>query len=361
MTSLKVALIGYGLGGKVFHAPLIESIPEFNLCAIVSSRREQIADDFPNRLMGDSTADADLVVISTPDETHVPLARAALEAGKHVVVDKPFTLSLADARSPEGVSYIVARLLGPGGCPWDREQTHLSIRQDLLEETYEALEALDAGDMDALAEELGDVLLHVLMHSEMARQAGEFDIGDVYEHIATKLIRRHPHVFGEVAVAGSGEVVKNWDAIKREERASKQQAPRASLDGVPPGMPALMTAQATIRKAAKAGFDSDDQDWPWNKLREEIDELYAAAHTESHADAAARTARIEEEFGDMLLAVSKLGNRLKLDAESALRVATAKFRRRFAAVERQLREQGRALLTSSLAEKEALWQQAKDE
>ena len=315
-----------------------------------------------------------------PAEHPVTLVRAAGVAGAQQVWTVPLHLldhqdgldhltcaylpslsPLADARSPEGVSYIVARLLGPGGCPWDREQTHLSIRQDLLEETYEALEALDAGDMDALAEELGDVLLHVLMHSEMARQAGEFDISDVYEHIATKLIRRHPHVFGEVAVAGSGEVVKNWDAIKREERASKQQAPRASLDGVPPGMPALMTAQATIRKASKAGFDSDDQDWPWNKLREEIDELHAAAHTESHADAAARTARIEEEFGDMLLAASKLGNRLKLDAESALRVATAKFRRRFAAVERQLREQGRALLTISLAEKEALWQQAKDE
>ncbi len=268
---------------------------------------------------------------------------------------------LADPRGPEGVSYIVARLLGPGGCPWDREQTHLSIRKDLLEETYEALEALDAGDMDALAEELGDVLLHVLMHSEMARQAGEFDIGDVYEHIATKLIRRHPHVFGEVNVAGSDDVLKNWDAIKREERASNGQAPRDLLDGIPPGLPALMTAQAMIRKASKAGFDSDDQVWPWDKLREELDELHRASHTEPHADDGVRATRIEEEFGDLLLAASKLAYRLNIDAESALRVAIAKFRRRFAAIERRLREQNRDLLAISVKEKQALWQQSKDD
>ncbi len=313
-----------------------------------------------------------------PAEHPVTLVRAAGVAGAQQVWTVPLHLldhqdgldhltcaylpplsPLADPRGPEGVSYIVARLLGPGGCPWDREQTHLSIRKDLLEETYEALEALDAGDMEALAEELGDVLLHVLMHSEMARQAGEFDLGDVYEHIATKLIRRHPHVFGEVNVTGSDNVVKNWDAIKREERAGNGQAPRDLLDGIPPGLPALMAAQATIRKASKAGFDSADQDWPWAKLHEEIDELHRAAYAEPHADDAARLTRIEAEFGDMLLAASKLGIRLKLDAESALRVATAKFRRRFAAVERQLREQGRDLLTISLEEKEALWQQAK--
>jgi tetrapyrrole methylase family protein/MazG family protein len=289
---------------------------------------------------------------------------------------------LADLRAAEGVNYIVARLLGPGGCPWDREQTHHSIRKDLLEETYEALEALDAGDMDALAEELGDVLLHVLMHSEMARQAGEFDLGDVYEHIAAKLIRRHPHVFGEVShsfepdqaaqvdppsrqpVASSpsvDQVLSNWDAIKREERAANGQLPRGLLDGVPAGLPALMAAQETIRKAAKAGFDSHDQVWPWNKLHEEIDELYHAAHSEAHADAAARAARLEEEFGDLLLAAAKLGYLLKIDTESALRMALAKFRRRFAAVERQLQEQGRDLAAMSTVEKEALWRQAKSE
>jgi uncharacterized protein YabN with tetrapyrrole methylase and pyrophosphatase domain len=219
------------------------------------------------------------------------------------------------------------------------------------------------------------------MHSEMARQAGEFDLGDVYEHIATKLIRRHPHVFGETGGLGLeassasspsslqplasspsvDDVLKNWDAIKREERISNGQAPRDLLGGIPPGLPALMAAQETIRKASKVGFDTTDQGWPWNKLHEEIDELHRAAHTEDHADAAARAARMVEVFGDLLLAASKLGYRLKVDAESALRVATAKFRRRFAAVERLLREQGRDLLTISVAEKEALWQQVKED
>jgi tetrapyrrole methylase family protein/MazG family protein len=315
-----------------------------------------------------------------PAEHPVTLVRAAGVAGGEQVWTVPLHLldhqddldhltcaylpplsPLADVRGPEGVGYVVARLLGPGGCPWDREQTHQSIRKDLLEETYEALEALDAGDTHALAEELGDVLLHVLMHSEMARQAGEFDLGDVYEHIATKLIRRHPHVFGELAVAGSDEVLKNWDAIKREERAANGQAPRGALDGVPAGLPALMAAQETIRKASKAGFDSDDRAWPWNKLHEEIDELHRAAHAEQHADEAARAARLEEEFGDLMLAASKLGYRLKIDAESALRAATAKFRRRFAAVERQLRERGRDLMAIEVEEKEALWRQAKDD
>jgi tetrapyrrole methylase family protein / MazG family protein len=288
---------------------------------------------------------------------------------------------LGDLRGPEGITTIVARLLGPGGCPWDREQTHQSIRKDLLEETYEVLEALDTGDMEALAEELGDVLLNVLMHSEMARQAGEFDLGDVYEHIAAKLVRRHPHVFGEAGGLGLevssavqapnlqppvsspsvNDVLTNWDAIKRAERATNGQAPRGIFDGIPPGLPALMTAQTSIRKASKAGFDTADQDWPWNKLHEEIDELHRAAHSEQHVDDTARATRIEEEFGDLLLAASKLGYRLKVDAESALRVSTAKFRHRFAAVERRLLEQGRDLLTTSVAEKAALWQQAKDD
>jgi MazG family protein len=217
------------------------------------------------------------------------------------------------------------------------------------------------------------------MHGEMARQAGEFDLGDVYEHIAAKLIRRHPHVFGPVEAGGwrleasdaeqassrkpqvssSDEVIVNWDAIKRQERASNGQSPRGLLDGIPAGLPALMAAQETIRKVSKAGFDTADQSWPWNKLHEEIDELHRAAHAEQHADAMARAARIEEEFGDLLLAASKLAYRLKLDAESALRAATAKFRRRFAAVERRLQQQGRDLTAISTAEKEALWREAK--
>ena len=285
---------------------------------------------------------------------------------------------LADLRGPDGITYVVARLLGPGGCPWDREQSHQSLRPELLEETHEVLEAIDAGDTDGLAEELGDVLLSVLMHGEMARQAGEFDQGEVYEYIAAKLIRRHPHVFGEARNLGLeasnffvgsqpaqkdptslqplasslsvDQVLTNWDAIKQAERTAGGKAPRGLFDGIPPSLPALMAAQETVRKAAKAGFDSNDQQWPWNKLHEEIDEVRAAAYTEAHADEPARSRRVEEELGDLLLAAVKLSIRLKIDAESALRSATAKFRRRFAHVERRLREQGRDLKSIYIAQ-----------
>ena len=266
---------------------------------------------------------------------------------------------LADRRGPDGLAFVVARLLGPGGCPWDREQTHQSLRPELLEETHEVLEALDAGDADGLAEELGDVLLNVLMHAEMARQAGEFDSGDVYEHVASKLIRRHPHVFGDVSVSGSGEVLANWEAIKQAERAAGGKAPRGFFDGIPASLPALMAAQETIRKAAKAGFDSDDMQWIWDKLHEEIDEVRAAAFAEPYPDAAARAARVEEELGDLLLATAKLSYQLKADAESALRAAGAKFRRRFARVQQILEQQGRELPALDDGEKEAVWQQAK--
>jgi tetrapyrrole methylase family protein/MazG family protein len=252
---------------------------------------------------------------------------------------------------------VFTRLLGPGGCPWDREQTHQSLRSSLLEETYEVLEALDADDMDALAEELGDLLGHIVSHSEMARQAGMFDLGDVCEGIATKLIRRHPHVFGDLSVSGTGEVLRNWDAIKQAERAEKGQAQRGTLDGIPAGLPALATAQELTRKAAKRGFD-----WPapsdvWNKLEEELAELREAiALDESDAD---RGRQLEEELGDVLFAASNLARWLNVDAESALRVAGAKFRRRFAYVEQCAQEQGRELRELHIGELLALWEKAK--
>src|SRR6266540_6049295 len=233
---------------------------------------------------------------------------------------------LADLRGPDGITYIVARLLGPGGCPWDREQTHESLRPELLEEAHEVLEALDAGDMAALAEELGDLLLSILMHSEMARQAGDFDIGEVYEQIATKLIRRHPHVFGTASVAGSAEVLRNWDAIKQAERTEKGQARRETLDGIPAALPALAAAQELTRKASVAGFDWADAQDCWNKLHEEIGEIQEAAQATYLSDAA-RARRLEDEFGDLFLIAAKLAWWLHVDAESSLRMACAKFRR----------------------------------
>jgi tetrapyrrole methylase family protein/MazG family protein len=270
----------------------------------------------------------------------------------------PSLAPLADLHGPEGIVAVFTRLLGPGGCPWDREQTHQSLRAALLEEAHEVLEALDADDMAALAEELGDLLGHIVSHSEMARQAGLFDLGSVYEGIAAKLIRRHPHVFGDLSVSGTGEVLRNWDAIKQAERAAKGQSQRGTLDGIPAGLPALATAQELTRKAAKAGFDWDDVQDAWDKLHEEIGEIREAAEAAQLTDAE-RARRLEDEFGDLLLIAAKLAWWLHVDAESALRKAGAKFRRRYAHVERQVQQQGRDLRELSIVEKAALWKEAK--
>jgi tetrapyrrole methylase family protein / MazG family protein len=267
----------------------------------------------------------------------------------------PPLAALADLRGSEGIVAVFTRLLGPGGCPWDREQTHQSLRSALLEETHEVLEALDADDMEALAEELGDLLGHIVSHSEMARQAGLFDLGSVYEGIATKLIRRHPHVFGDLSVSGTGEVLRNWDTIKQAERAAKGQAQRGALDGIPAGLPALAIAQELTRKAAKHAFDWPELRLMWSKLHEEIDELHAA--TEASGDDRAR--QVEEELGDVLFATSNLARWLHVDAESALRMACTKFRRRFTYVEQQAQQQGRAMSEMRIDELLAFWKQAK--
>jgi tetrapyrrole methylase family protein/MazG family protein len=256
---------------------------------------------------------------------------------------------LADLRGAEGVASIIARLLGPNGCPWDCEQTPQSLRPALLEEVHEVLEALDADDDAALVEELGDLLLNVLMQSEMARQAGRFDAGDVFSTVAEKLIRRHPHVFGALDVAASDQVLHNWEAIKRAEHAAKGTQRHSALDGIPPSLPALAMAQKVINKAARAGFDAPEIDHAWESLAEELDELRASATDPAQAEA---------ELGDALLALARLGWRLDVDAESALRSAVARFRRRFTRLEALL--EGRDLHTLSVAEKLALWDRARE-
>jgi tetrapyrrole methylase family protein/MazG family protein len=312
-----------------------------------------------------------------PTEHPVVLVRAASVAGEERIRQVPLheldhqrdldhltcaylspLAPLADLRGPEGIVAVFTRLLGPGGCPWDREQTHQSLRSALLEEAHEVLEALDADDMAALAEELGDLLGHIVSHSEMARQAGLFDLGSVYEGIAAKLIRRHPHVFGDLSVSGTGEVLRNWEAIKQAERTAKGQAKRGTLDGIPAGLPALATAQELTRKAAKAGFDWDNLQDAWDKLQEEIGEIQEVAQT-SHPTDAERAQRLEDEFGDLFLIAAKLAWWLQVDAESALRRAGAKFRRRYAHVERQVEQRSLDLKALSVAEKIALWEEAK--
>ncbi len=235
----------------------------------------------------------------------------------------PALAAIDDVRRFDGLHGVVSRLHAPDGCPWDLEQTHQSLRKHLLEEAYETLEAIDSGDPARLSEELGDLLLQVLMHVAVADRAGTFALGDVTEHIARKLIHRHPHVFADGAAKTADDVARDWERLKQEEK------PRQSvLEGVPGTLPALAAAQTMEGRARSVGFDWPDIEGPLDKLAEEIGEFARAE------GAAAR----EDEFGDILFVIASIGQRLGIDAEQALRGANAKFRRRFGEVERLARE-----------------------
>ncbi len=277
----------------------------------------------------------------------------------------------------EAIRYIVARLRGPGGCPWDREQTHATLKPFLIEEAYETYEALEEQDAFMLREELGDLLLQVLLHAQLAAESGHFTMDDVQEGIARKLLRRHPHVFGQVQVENAQQVLLNWDAIKRDEkkgqgsptaieRAPMGHAPlehpandgasavadsrevKSILSGVPRAMPALAYAQSVQRRAARAGFDWPDIQGVLDKVQEEVQELM----------------REEDklwELGDLLFAIVNLARWLKVDAEEALRQANARFYRRFTRIEALCAEQGLSMENLSLEELDTFWEKAKAE
>jgi tetrapyrrole methylase family protein/MazG family protein len=256
----------------------------------------------------------------------------------------PALAPIDDVRRFDGLAYIIQRLHAPNGCPWDREQTHATLRPHLLEESYEALEAIDSGDPEALSEELGDVLLQVLMHAAVAERLDEFAFADITEHIARKLIRRHPHVFGEATANTAAEVYQNWEALKQAEK------PRSSiLEGVPATLPALAASQAIQGRARRVGFDWPDIDGPLEKLAEEIGEF---ARAEGPADR-------EDEFGDVLFVVANIAQRLGIDAEQALRGANQKFKRRFGTVEKLAAERHLHLKDLNLAGLDSLWDEAK--
>jgi tetrapyrrole methylase family protein/MazG family protein len=317
--------------------------------AVAALLRTRYPADHPLQLatLADDGAAGEVLALPLAELAAAPLLPLAF-----CVLHCPPLPIAADLRGLDGARWVAARLLGPAGCPWDVRQTHQSLRGALLEEAHEVLEALDAGDMSALAEELGDLLLAVLAHSEMARQAGAFALEDVLGQLGAKLIGRHPHVFGDLAVDGQGEVLANWERIKAAELAAKGRSRAGALDGVPPGLPALAAAQKLTKKATRAGFGWGEVGQVWAKLREELDELAAAAAAGDHD-------HTREELGDLLFVVADLARWLDLDAETALREANAKFRRRFASVEAAAARAGRPLDAHTLDELLALWAEAK--
>lgn len=247
---------------------------------------------------------------------------------------------------------IMARLRGEGGCPWDREQTFDSIKPYTLEEAYEVLDAIDRRDWPALAEELGDLILQAVFYAQMAAEAGHFTIADALDAINAKLVRRHPHVFGDAVATTAGQVLERWNQIKEEERRERGEQKRGLLDGVLRNQPALMEAAHLSKKAAAAGFDWPEISGVFEKMREEIAEL-------EKARAGASREEIEEEIGDLLFTAVNLARFLGVDAEQALRRANAKFRGRFAEVEHGLAERGRTWHETTIEEMEELWQKAK--
>ena len=249
---------------------------------------------------------------------------------------------------------LIARLRAPGGCPWDREQTHQSLKPMTLEEAYEVLEAIDEGDDAHLAGELGDLLLQVVFHAQIAAEDSRFTVADVIRAVSEKMVRRHPHVFGGETAADSGQVLRNWEAIKRAEQEGRGEAAPSSsmLDSVSTKIPAVMEAFQMATKVSRVGFDWPDADSVLDKVQEELDEVRAAL---AQGDARAASA----EVGDLLFAVVSLARLLGEDPESALKAANRKFRRRFRYVEEKLRERGRSPAESDLGEMESLWSDAK--
>lgn len=281
---------------------------------------------------------------------------------------------------------IMARLRGPGGCPWDREQTFDSIKPYTLEETYEVLEAIDNRDWDELRGELGDLLLQVLFYSEMAAEENRFSIDDVLDRLSNKLVDRHPHVFGNVTAETSADVLRNWEALKAQEKEKKrletgggkspqQQNPASVLAGVPSAMPALLEAHKLSSRAAHVGFDWPEIGGLFEKLKEETTELkqelkripsgIQRVANEIAGSGKAKMPeevhlRLEEELGDLFFVLVNIARYLSLDSESALKKANRKFRRRFQWMEEQLRASGRTPQQATIDELESLWQRAKE-
>jgi tetrapyrrole methylase family protein / MazG family protein len=261
-----------------------------------------------------------------------------------------FIPSHEEGTSFESFAEIVAHLRAPDGCPWDKEQTHESLRKHLLEESYEAISAIDSGDFHDMREEFGDLLLQVVLQSQIANEEGQFNVNQVVQGIHSKIVRRHPHVFGDLELDGVDGVLANWEKLKEKERGNKKDG-KGLLDGVPAALPALSQAQEYQDRAARVGFDWNDIAGVLDKLKEEIDEV-KQAETDFE---------LASEIGDLLFALVNVARWKKVDAESALRGTNNKFKKRFGFVEQGAKKQGRNLSELTLDEMEALWQEAKQQ
>ncbi len=257
--------------------------------------------------------------------------------------------SLGEGTSFEAFQEIIAHLRAPDGCPWDKEQTHQSLRTHLLEEAYEALAALDSGEPQKMAEEFGDLLLQIVLNVQIASEEGEFGMSDVLKGIYDKIIRRHPHVFGEVKVDGVGGVLKNWEKLKADERAGSSEPEKGLLGGVPLALPALIQAQEYQDRASRVGFDWTEIEGVLEKITEEVREVRDAENEEELAG----------ELGDLFFALVNLARWKNIDAEAALRGTNTRFRQRFAYVEAGAKKQAKNISDMTLDEMEALWQEAK--
>jgi nucleoside triphosphate diphosphatase len=290
---------------------------------------------------------------SAQETTIGGLGEADLGAPLYVA---PVAPELASA-GPWAMPWISDRLRRPDGCPWDREQTHESLRKHLLEEAYEVYDALEHGATPALAGELGDLWLQIVLHAQLAAEDGVFDLADVHQAIATKIVRRHPHVFGDAEARTAGDVSRQWERIKADERAADAEvgdapaAAKSALDGISPSLPALAASQEMQERAANLGYDWPSIEGVLDKVTEELAELRAATSAEER----------REEFGDLLMVLVNVARKEGIETEGALRGANDKFRRRFRSVERQAEERGVALRDLEFATLDEMWDQAKAE
>jgi tetrapyrrole methylase family protein / MazG family protein len=285
-----------------------------------------------------------------PDANVEQLPLYKIDRSEHIgLLTTLYLPPLVKGTSFESFQEVIAHLRAPDGCPWDREQTHQTLRPHLLEETYEVLSALDADDPRALCEELGDLLLQIVLHTQVAMDNGSFCMPDVIYGIYSKIVNRHPHVFGDVDLADAESVLRNWEHLKALERVNSGRAGASLLDGIAPALPALSQAQTYQKRAARVGFDWKDIEGVLNKIVEEVEEVRKAENDQAWA----------AEVGDLFFALVNLSRWFNVDAESALREANIRFRERFGYIENAAREQKRSLADLSLDEMEALWQISK--